>query len=172
MTKTYIVPFQAEEIVWNNCIAKVEANSKEEALEKVEKSVENSNPLFDFNTDWDGTNTVTNECIETIQCKMKDDFEVTVYHIKEFDDRIRCELSHTAFDIARYGKDDLYKQAENIFLEVGLTLDILEMDMVPTAIEEHFVTYECIPTEYKRIFRDESFVHMKDGKKIEGNFDE
>lgn len=42
--RKFKVPFGAVETVWNNCIATVEAKTEEEAFEKVEKSIEESNP--------------------------------------------------------------------------------------------------------------------------------
>ena len=168
--KTYLVPFIAEEICWNNCIAKVEAKSKEEAFKKVEKSIEESNPFRDFDAEWNGINTVTDECIQTIAYKIGEDFGISIEDVKEIESPIKCELSLTAFDIARYGKDELYNMVEAEFLEVGLVLEIFEMKMIPNSIEEHFVKYDCVPTEYKQFFTDETYVYMKDGIRIGGNF--
>lgn len=40
---------------------------------------------------------------------------------------------------------------EEKFAKVGLRLEILEMDMIPTKIEGHYVTYRCVPIDHKRI---------------------
>lgn len=164
--RTYIVPFEAKETSWNSCIAKVEASSKEEAFKMVEKSIEESNPFRDFNAEWNGINTVTNEVIETSKYAIGDEYSCAVDDVEEADERVYCTLDLTAFDIARYGKDALYHQAENIFLEVGLELEIFEMDMIPIKFEEHFVAYKCIPTDFTRTFTDGDVWHMKDGKKL------
>jgi len=94
MKKTYMVPFQAEETVWNSCVAKVEANSKEEAFQAVKKSIEESNPFRDFNAEWNGINTVTIECIETAGYGIGEDSGLTVEDVVEADERIKCEISN------------------------------------------------------------------------------
>lgn len=104
-------------------------------------------------------------------CKYNMD-DYSIKDVEKVDERISASLDLTAFNIARFGKDELYAMAEQAFVGVGLTLEILEMEMIPTEIEEHSVKYDCIPTDYRRVFADESYVHMKDGKKIGGNFDE
>jgi len=152
MTQTYIVPFKAEETVLNECLAKVEAKSKEEAFALVEKSIKESNPFRDFNAEWNGINTVTSEVLETSGYGIGDEHYCTVDDVQELDERVSCQLQLTAFDIARYGKDELYRMAEEKFAIVGLTLDIQDMDLIPIAIEEHFVTYNVIPTDFKRIW--------------------
>lgn len=148
--KTYLVPFEAKEIVWNTSVARVEADSKEEAFNMVNESIKNSGPYLDFDASWDGINTVTSECIETVEYGIGEDYGFTVDDVKEEDNRIKCELELSAFDIARYGKDELYRMAEEKFAQVGLILDIKEMELVPIKIEEHFVTYDAIPTDYQQ----------------------
>ena len=86
--------------------------------------------------------------------------------VTEVDERVSCNLNLTAFEIARYGNDELYNMAVAKFNEVGLNLEILDMEMIPTKIEEHFVSYDCIPTEYKRIFTDNDVWHMKNGVRL------
>lgn len=61
----------------------------------------------------------------------------------------------------------MYEEVENKFLQVGINIEIFEMDMIPVKIEEHFVTYNCIPTEHKIYFTDDSYVHWKNGEKVE-----
>jgi len=150
MKKTYLVPFEAEEKVWNTLVARVEADSKEEAFTKVQKSIKESNPLRDFNAEWNGINTVTSECIETIKYGIGEDYNSTIDDVTEADERIKCEIELTAFDIANKEKDELYRMVKEKFTKVGLLLDIQEMELIPIKIEEHFVTYDAIPVDYKR----------------------
>lgn len=60
-------------------------------------------------------------------------------------------LELTAFQIARYGTDELYRMAEEKFAQVGLDLDISEMELVPIGFKEDSVTYDAVPTDYKII---------------------
>lgn len=159
--KTFLVPFQEQETVWVEYQAKVEANSQDEAFLKVKQLVNNCDSPHQ---EYDCENIGITEHIES-DCKFfMDDY--TSDDVKVKDDRLSCEISHTAFDIARLGKDALYNEVENIFLQIGLRLEIFEMDMIPVKIEEHFVTYRCVPTEYKIIFRDNNYIHWKDGVKM------
>ena len=95
-----------------------------------------------------------------------DDYECGVEDIKEVDNRVYCTLEFTAFDIARFGKDELYKKAENIFAEVGLVLEISKMEMIPLKIEEHFVIYKCIPTDYTRTWSNGDVSKHENGEMI------
>jgi hypothetical protein len=162
--KKFLVPFEKQETVWSKYIIPVEAKTAQAALNKVKKVIDRGDSIqAEFGYE---------ECqfIEVVEhihsdCEYNiEDYDVS--DVVEADERIACELSLTAYDIARLGKDELYNMAEESFRKIGLTLEILEMDMVPTKIEEHFVSYDCIPTEYRNIFTDESYVHIKDGKKI------
>ena len=164
--RTYLVPFEAEETVWNSFVAKVEANSPEEAFNAVKNSIEVSNPLHDFNAEWDGINTVTSKVIETTKYLIGDEYDCSVEDVREFDERVYCTLDLTAFDIARHGKDELCNQARNIFLEVGLDLEIFDMEMIPIKIEEHFVTYKCIPTDFKRTWSNGDISKHENGKML------
>lgn len=148
--KTYLVPFEAEEIVWNTSVAEVEAHSEAEAFNIVKKSIENGNPYLDFNASWDGINTVTSECIETIRYGIGEDYDITINNVREADERLKCELELSAFDIARYGKYELYNMAEEKFAQAGISLFIKEMKLIPIGFKEHYVTYDAIPTDYKR----------------------
>jgi len=145
--KSYLVPFVAEETVWNDCVARVEANSKEEAFLKVQKSIEESNPFIDFNASWNGINTVTTECVETEQYAIGDEYNTTVEDVKEDNEDISCELAISALDIAQYG-DELYKKVEEKFLENNLDIDIRDMNLTPIGIDGDLVNYKVIPTEY------------------------
>lgn len=62
--------------------------------------------------------------------------------------QLSCKINLAAFDIARWGKDELYNIAKAKFNEVGLDLDILEMKLTPIEIEGDNVVYNCIPTHY------------------------
>jgi len=139
MTTTYIVPFEAEEIVWNSCIAKVKAASKEEAFAMVEQSIEESNPFRDFNADWDGINTVTSEVIETIKY-------VSVEDIKEVNElnELEVELTFSAFDLLRLEKDAIYHAVEQQLDGI----EVLDMEMIPAKISGSDITYRCIPTKF------------------------
>lgn len=164
--KKFLVPFQECETVWCKYIIPVEAKSKQSALKKVKKVIDRGDSI-QANFGYEECQFV--EIVEHIHsdCEYNiDDYDVD--DVVEADERVACELELTAFDIARLGKDELYRTVEESFRKIGLTLEILEMDMVPTKIEEHFVSYDCIPTEYRNIFTDESYVHIKDGKKIGG----
>ncbi|WP_294963380.1 hypothetical protein [Sulfurimonas sp.] len=68
----------------------------------------------------------------------------------EDDERIMCELNLTAFEIARLGRDALYRMAEEKFMKVGLCLEVSVMHLIPIKIEEHTVTYNAIPISYVR----------------------
>jgi hypothetical protein len=159
--KTYLVPFTEKEKVVVDYIAKVEAKSKEEAYDKIIKIIdENESPHEYYDADNYGIAEHLDSCCH---------FDIEPFDesdIKEVDNRLSCELSYTAFDIARLGKDEIYKVAEENFLKVGIRIDIIEMDMIPIKIEEYFVTYRCVPTEHKIIFSDETFVYWKDGVKV------
>lgn len=148
--KNYLVPFTEKE--------KVEAKNKEEAYDKIIKIIdENESPHQYYDADNNGIAEHLDSCNHfNIEPFDEDDIKIE-------DVRLSCELDYTAFDIARLGKDAIYNAAEESFLKVGLRIDIIEMDMIPIKIEEHFVTYNCIPTEHKIIFTDDNFVHWKDG---------
>jgi len=92
--------------------------------------------------------------------------DYTIDDVKELDERVSCKLDLTAFEIAKYGQNELYNMAEAEFNKVGLNLEILEMEMIPTKIEEHYVSYDCIPIEYTITFSDGEAVYMKDGVKL------
>ena len=160
--KTYLVPFTEKEKVTVNYIAKVEAKNKEEAYDKIIKIIgENESPHTYYDADNNGIAEHLDSCCH---------FDIEPFdedEIKLEDDRLSCELDYTAFDIARLGKDAIYHAAEESFLKIGIRIDIINMDMIPIKIEEHFVTYNCIPTEHKIIFSDDNFVHWKDGVKID-----
>jgi len=72
--KEYLVPFEAEEVCWNACLARVEAESAEDAYFKVKSIIEEGeNPFTEFNCDWDGINTVTTDVVETTKYSIDDD---------------------------------------------------------------------------------------------------
>lgn len=126
----------------------VEAKSKQEAYNKVKEVLESGDSIhasYDYECD-------LVEIIEHIDsdCKYSIDDYDSIKDVEEVDERIKCELSLTAFDIARYGQDELYRMVEEKFMKVGLDLDIQEMDLIPIKFEEHFVTYDAIPTKFKR----------------------
>jgi hypothetical protein len=59
-----------------------------------------------------------------------------------------AEISLDAFQIARYGKDELYRIVEQKFSEEGIEIEIDEMEMRPTSIDGDAVVYECFPTDF------------------------
>jgi hypothetical protein len=151
----YLVPFEEKELVWTKWTAKIKADSREEALEIMEKICKEGDPHnvqnefgYDYGTTLNCQFVDISEHIESDK-----EFNVLDYKtddVKEVDERIRCELELTAFDIARYGKDELYAMAEEKFTKVGLILDITEMELIPIKIDEDFVTYDAIPIDYTR----------------------
>jgi len=148
--RKFLVPFQERETVWCKYIIPVEAKTAQAALNKVKKVIERGDSIqAEFGYEEcqfiENVEHVHSDCTYNI-----DDYSVD--DVVAYDDRIACELSLTAFDIARYGQDELYRMAEEKFMKVGLDLDIQEMDLIPIKIEEHFVTYNAIPTEYYRTF--------------------
>ena len=147
--KQFLVPFVAEETVWNNCVAKVEATSKEEAFAMVEQSIEDSNPFRDFNAEWDGINTVTMEVVETSSYGIGDEHNIDANDVEECkDDVLGVKLTFSAFDLLRLEKDAIYHAVEQ---ELD-GIDVLEMEMIPVGVSGNDVVYNCIPTEYKKEF--------------------
>jgi len=176
--KTYLVPFEEIETALVGYQASVKASSKEEAFNKIRFIIADGESPHNFTDIADGveydieaySNLGIIEHIES-DCKYNiDDYDANDVEI--LDERVSCQLQLSAFEIARYGKDELYNMVEVKFSIVGLNLEILEMDMIPFKIEEHFVAYNCIPTEYKQFFTDETYVYMKDGIRIGGDFNE
>jgi len=170
--KTYLVPFEEIETVLVGYQARVHANSKEEAFEKINniiidgESPHNFTDVTEDGIEYDIEAHVNLGIIEHIDSDCKYNIEdYTIDDVKKIDERVFCKLDLTAFDIARYGKDELYNMAEAEFSEVNLNLEILEMEMIPTKIEEGFVSYDCIPTEYKCTFTDDDVWYIKDGVK-------
>lgn len=177
--RTYLVPFKEVETVLVGYKASIMANSQEEAFNMVRNIIADGESPHNYTYIADDGLEYTVEAhynlgiIEHIKsdCKYNmDDYDKS--DVEELNERTSCVLELTAFDIARYGKDELYNMAEAMFLKVGLDYTILEMEMIPIKIVEHFVTYDCIPTEYKLFFSDETYVHMRNGVKIGGNFNE
>ena len=143
--KTYLVPFQELETVWVKYNAIIEANSQIEAYEKVKTLVaENDSPHREVDCEFV-------EIIEHVSSENKFSMEdYTIDDVNTLNEHISCELELTALDIARYGKDALYRMVEEKFTKVGLYLDIQDMNLIPIKIKEHCVTYRVIPTDYKK----------------------
>jgi len=164
--RTYLVPFQSEEIVWNDCIAEVEANSREEAFKIVEDSITNSNPFRDFNAQWNGVNTVTNEVVEVTKYAIGEEYNSTIDDVKEADNKIYAELQLEAFDMLRLDKDEIYRMVEEKFRQVGLILDITSINIIPKKIEEETITYYCYPVDYRRTWSNRDVSQHIDSKII------
>jgi len=161
--REFLVPFEEMEIVWIGYKARVIASSKKEAFSKVreiintgksphcyadevEKTFENGKTTVQYDIE----STLYEEIIEHVASEEKfnmDDY--TPDDVDEVDERLHCEVSLSAFDIARYSKDKLYNMAEEKFSSAHINISIFEMDMIPVGINEHFVTYKCIPQDYK-----------------------
>lgn len=138
--KKFHVPFQTREIVWNNCVATVEANTKAEAFEKVKNS---DNPFFNFDAEWDGCNTVTTEVVETeVYNYMK---EATVEDVKEVE-KYSYQSGFEILDLLKLSKDTLYKSVEE---QIPNIEKIFEMDIIPIDIKNQYVILKFIPREYK-----------------------
>lgn len=67
--------------------------------------------------------------------------------VKVNNEAISCELELSAFDIARYGQDELYEMVEQ---KLNQEIEIYEMQMIPIKLEDEYVTYKCVPTKYKQ----------------------
>lgn len=150
--RKFKVPFGAVETVWNNCIATVEAKTEEEAFEKVEKSIEESNPFKDFDAQWNGINTVTSEVIETSKYNIGEDFDATVEDVVEVNE-LETTITCTAFDLLRWGNDGFYEMVEQKLNVV----EVLDMDITPIGVSDDEVTYKCVPTKYKLEFQIRAF---------------
>jgi hypothetical protein len=169
----YLVPFEEVETVSVGYAATVHANSKEEAFNKLRGLIQAGDSPHNYEDKIDGNfytieASVNTGIIEHLHSDCK--YHMNDYGIddvKEADKRVYCELELTAFDISRYGKDELYAMAEEKFVKATSYIEILEMEMIPFKIEEYFVKYKCIPTEYKLTFLDDDVWHMKDGVRID-----
>jgi hypothetical protein len=146
--KKFLVPFQECETVWCKYIIPVEAKTPQAALNKVKKVI-NRGDSIQANFGYEECQFV--EVVEHIHsdCEYNID-DYSVDDVVKADEQIACELSLSAFDIARLGKDELYRMAEEKFSQIGLELEIEEMEMIPIKIEENYVTYNCIPVDAMR----------------------
>lgn len=62
------------------------------------------------------------------------------------------ELQFGAFDIARIGKDEIYRMAdERYFEKYHKSIEILEMRMLPVSFEGEEVTYRCDIIDSKEV---------------------
>lgn len=157
--KKFLVPFEECETVWCKYVIPVEAKSPQAALNKVKKIIDRGDSIqAEFGYE---------ECqfVEIVEHIHSDcEYNINDYNLDdvvEADERVACELSLTAYDIARLGKDELYHMAEEKFSRVGLHLEIIEMEIIPIKIEEHFVTYDCIPVVAMRTWSDGSVTKTK-----------
>jgi len=84
-TKTWAVPFQAEETVWNDYVAYIEAPNKMEAFTKLQKLIEEGENPFcqDFITSEVGVNTVTADVVETNKYYIEKEHNSIVENIRE-----------------------------------------------------------------------------------------
>ena len=137
--KKFRVPVQARELVWNEYVAIVEANSREEALEKVKAS---DNPFYDFNPDENGINTVTLEVIETEEYSTEETFLDRIKEVEKYSYQAEFKI----FDLLRLEKDAIYAMVES---EIPNIDEIYEMDIIPVGISGKSVTLKFVPTKYK-----------------------
>ena len=82
--RKFFVQFTMEEVVWNKGYAEVSATSKDEAYQKVCDSIEYSNPYKDFQSSWDGENTVTEEIVDTNKYCIGEEYDCTVEDVKVY----------------------------------------------------------------------------------------
>lgn len=137
--KKFRVPVQARELVWNEYIAIVEANSREEALEKVKAS---DDPFYDFDPDENGINTVTLEVLETEEYFTEETVLDRVKEVEKYSYQAEFEI----FDLLRLEKDAIYTMVEN---EIPNIEEIFEMDIIPIGVNGKNVVLKFIPTNYK-----------------------
>ena len=152
MSKNFKVKFQTKETCWNNCVAIVEAETKEEAYKKVEDSIDNSNPFAEFNSEWDGINTVTENVVEDPEYYIGSLYDSTIEdvdEVNEFETIIRC----TAFDMLRWSKDEFYAMVEE---KSGLT-EVSDMFIEVVNASGAYISFKCTPLEFKREFKVRAF---------------
>lgn len=173
--KTYLVPFEEVETVRVGYKAKVHANTPKEALDKIKQIITDGYSPHCYvdeveHTEYD-IEAIKTDIIDHIFSDGQYDIDdYNVNDVEEVDDRPYCILKLTAFDVARYGTDELYLMVEEKFMSVGLNLKISEMDMIPKGVKEHFVEYKCIPTDYVRTFTNGDNLHIKESKKIKREY--
>ncbi len=62
------------------------------------------------------------------------------------------ELRLTAFEIARFGTDELYNIVDSKYAEIGVNIETSEMTMIAMKVEKpETVVYRCFPKEYTLI---------------------
>ena len=61
------------------------------------------------------------------------------------------QITFTAFEIARIGKDNMYEVAEDQYREEGIDVEIEEMALIPESIDGEYVTYRCVPVVIKGV---------------------
>jgi len=138
----YKIKFKAIETCINNCKVYVEASSKEEAYKKAKEQVDNHFDHEDFsNTDWDGFNGINEETMKV------SDFQLCEFdEVEEVDESPYCELKLSAQNIIELGETGIKQMVSEKFERAGLEIDKNKpVKMIPIGLEEHFVTYKCIP---------------------------
>lgn len=59
-------------------------------------------------------------------------------------------LTLSAFDIARFGRDELYNMVDKQYASQNIYVEVSEMEMKPfKIIDKAEVLYRCYPTDYK-----------------------
>ena len=147
MSKNFKVKFQVLETCWNNCVAMVEAETKKEAYKKVEDSIENSSPFEEFNSSWNGINTVTDDTVGDVECHIGDLYNSTiedVEEVNEFETIVKC----TAFDMLRWSKDGFYEMVEE---KTGLS-SISSMEIRVERVNGEYISFKCTPVKFKQEF--------------------
>ena len=62
------------------------------------------------------------------------------------------ELRLTAFEIARFGTDELYNIVDSKYAELGINIETSEMTMIAMKVEKpETVVYRCFPKEYTMV---------------------
>jgi len=60
------------------------------------------------------------------------------------------ELTLSAFDIARLGRDELYNMVDEQYSKHGIYVNVSDMEMRPSKIiDKTEVLYKCYPTDYE-----------------------
>lgn len=100
--KTFLVPFQEQETVWCEYLIPVEAKTQQAALNKVIKVIDRGDSIqanfgFEECQFVKIVEHISSDCTYCID-------EYSVDDVIAKNERIACEISHTAFDIARLGK--------------------------------------------------------------------
>ena len=144
LTTDWQVPFQAEETVWNNCVAIVTADTKEKAYSQIAETIkEGGNPFsLDISCDWAGVNTVTDEVFETSKYCIGEEYsssidDVKPYYSLPYRDKSKGYQNATAASI----KLTLEIDVNSLDVDVKSILEGLEAELVSNGTDKHWKQY-------------------------------